>query len=171
MNEEEIRKEIYRRLGLEFGSLKEEGGNDWVRIEKEILDELRENENKKRIKSLKDSHSNLDKNSSEFKKKIRSNNVKDTHFKYLISNRKDLDNEDLKLIIDAADKDVYINIIRNYELDDELIESIIKSRNCVYLVKKYLINYQNLSRNNIDLLLSDMKKFPDIYSKLIEKIK
>lgn len=44
MDDEKLRVKIYKRLGLEIGSLSYEGGNDWIIAEKEILEEEKQQE-------------------------------------------------------------------------------------------------------------------------------
>lgn len=42
MEELELRIAIYERLGLEFGCLPSESGNDWQRAKDEVLEEQRQ---------------------------------------------------------------------------------------------------------------------------------
>ena len=65
MDTNELRIKIYERLGLEFGSLTSEGGNDWIRAEKEVIEEYKQQEFEK-LQDLKSiDYLTIDKNSDD----------------------------------------------------------------------------------------------------------
>lgn len=168
MNEEELREKIYERLGLEFGSLTSESGNDWVRAEKEILEEFRQEEFKK-LKELKSiDYLTIEKNSEEFKIVLNSKSNQIQYFKFLIAQRKDLTPDEILILIKTGDRDVVTNLVRSQELDSNMIDLIIP--NSVYATKKYLIENQTLSEIQKNVLLERMNLYKETYSDLYEKL-
>lgn len=168
MNEEELRKKIYERLGLEFGILSSESGNDWQKAKSEILEEKRQNDFEK-IKSLnKIDYLTINKESHDYQSIINSKAMCFQVFKISISQRNDLtENEILELIKDG-NKDILINISKNKNLKNEHINLIIE--NSVYLTKKNLIEYQNLTDDQKARLIELMNNNRNMYQDLINSI-
>lgn len=169
MNEEELRIKIYERLGLEFGSLTSESGNDWVRAEKEILEEYRRKEFEKlqEIKSV--DYLSIEKNTQEFQIALNSKSFKTQYFKILIAQRSDLTNQETIALIETGGRDVVTNLARKQKLDTNMIDMIIP--NSVYATKKYLIENQALSGAQKTILLEQMAQHKDTYTTLYEKLK
>ena len=67
MEELELRVAIYERLGLEFGCLPSESGNDWQRAKDEVLEEQRQIEFEKLQQLKKIDYVKVDKESDEYK--------------------------------------------------------------------------------------------------------
>lgn len=136
MNEEELRIKIYERLGLEFGSLSSEGGNDWVRAEKEVLEEYRQKEFEKLKEMNKIDYLTIEKNSDEFISAINTTALIAQNYKITIAQRNDLTSEEINLLIDDGNKDILINLARHQNLTDNQIERMMPK--ATYLCKKYL---------------------------------
>lgn len=168
MNEEELRIKIYERLGLEFASLTSEGGNDWVRAEKEVLDEYKQKEFEK-LKDLKQTdYINIEKDSNEFKSIMNTISPSLQNCKSVIAQRKDLDNEDIENLIKDGNKDILIKLTKYQKLEEEQINKILK--NSVYLVKKNIIENQTLTHSQIKIIIELMKKNESAYKDLIAKV-
>lgn len=168
MDEEKLRIKIYERLGLEVGSLASEGGNDWIRAENEILSEYRQ-EQLEKISNL-DSidYTTISKDSEEFLFALNTDLVSLDNDKRQISQRQDLSDSEIKTLIKLGSKDVLINLVREQKLSDEQITMIIPKS--VYLVKKYLIEKQNLSTSQKEALIKLMSEYKDTYENLITKL-
>lgn len=168
MEELELREKIYERLGLDFGSLSSESGNDWQKAKNEILEEKRQNDFEK-IKYLNTiDYLTIDKESDDYESIINSKDMCFQVFKISISKRDDLtENEILELIKDG-NKDILINISKNKNLKNEHINLIIE--NSVYLTKKSLIEYQNLTDGQRARLIEIMNNNKNIYQDLINLI-
>lgn len=168
MEELELREKIYERLGLDFGSLSSESGNDWQKAKNEILEEKRQNDFEK-IKYLNTiDYLTIDKESNDYESIINSKDMCFQVFKISISKRDDLtENEILELIKDG-NKDILINISKNKNLKNEHINLIIE--NSVYLTKKSLIEYQNLTDGQRARLIEIMNNNKNIYQDLINLI-
>lgn len=152
----ELRIKIYERLGLEFGSLSSEGGNDWVRAEKEVLEEYRQQEFEK-LKDMKSvDYLNVDKNSDEFISAINTTALIAQNYKIIIAQRSDLNDEDIDKLIKDGNKDILINLARHQKLSQEQIEKIIPKS--VYLCKKYLLEKQTLEDKQKKRLITNIKK-------------
>ena len=135
MDSTELRIKIYERLGLEFGSLSSEGGNDWVRAEKEVLEEYRQQEFEK-LKDMKSvDYLTVDKNSDEFISAINTTALIAQNYKITIAQRSDLNDEDIDKLIKDGNKDILINLARHQKLNQKQIENIIPKS--VYLCKKW----------------------------------
>ena len=67
INEEDLRKKIYERLGLEFGILSSESGNDWQRAKSEVLDEYKKIEFEKLSRLKTTDYLTLDKTDDMYK--------------------------------------------------------------------------------------------------------
>ena len=166
MEELELREKIYERLGLDFGSLSSESGNDWQKAKNDILEEKRQNDFEK-IKYLNTiDYLTIDKESNDYESIINSKDMCFQVFKISISKRDDL-NEILELIKDG-NKDILINISKNKNLKNEHINLIIE--NSVYLTKKSLIEYQNLTDGQRARLIEIMNNNKNIYQDLINLI-
>lgn len=150
MDSKELRIKIYERLGLEFGSLISEGGNDWVRAEKEVIEEYRQQEFEK-LKDLKSiDYLTIDKNSDEFKSAINAISLIAQNYKIIIAQRSDLNDEDIDKLIKDGNKDILINLVRHQKLNFKQIEIIIPKS--TYLCKKYLMEKQELSEEQIKIV-------------------
>ena len=168
MEDELIRKEIYKILGLEIGSLSTESGNDWQRAKDEVLSELKRIEFEK-IKELNNiDYLSIDKKSEEFRTVINSKLGFVQNNKIEIAKRKDLENDEIMCLINDGNKDIIIMLTRNQVLSEEQITLIIP--NSVYLVKKYLIEKQSLTDNHKQLLISQMINSSSSYSELLNKL-
>ncbi|MCK9477482.1 MAG: hypothetical protein M0R46_16315 [Candidatus Muirbacterium halophilum] len=169
MDEEELRIKIYERLGLELGSLTSESGNDWIRAEKEILFEYRQEQLEKILKIDSINCTTINKDSEKFLFVLNTDLVSLDNDKLQISKRQDLSDLEIKTLIKLGSKDVLINIAREQKLSDEQITMIIPKS--VYLVKKYLIEDQDLSASHQESLIKLMNEHKDIYKNLIAKLK
>lgn len=150
MDSNELRIKIYERLGLEFGSLSSEGGNDWVRAEKEVIEEYKQQEFEK-LKELKSiDYLTVDKGSDEFKSAINAISLIAQNYKITIAQRSDLNNEDIDKLIKDGNKDILINLARHQKLTQKQIEDIIPKS--TYLCKKYLLENQELSKEQISFI-------------------
>lgn len=155
MDSKELRIKIYERLGLEFGSLSSESGNDWVRAEKEVLEEYRQQEFEK-LKDMKSvNYLTVDKNSDEFISAINTTALIAQNYKITIAQRSDLNDEDIDKLIKDGNKDILINLARHQKLNQKQIENIIPKS--VYLCKKYLLEKQILSEQEKAILISSIK--------------
>lgn len=169
MNKEELRNKIYERLGLEIGSLISEGGNDWVRAEKEVLEEYRQKEFEK-VKSINiTDYLTIPKDTVEFISVLNSKSIESQRFKILLAQRIDLTENEINKLIDDGNKDILINLARYQKLTNDQILKLIY--NSTYLSKKYLIENQKLSSEQKQVLIYLMKESRLNYSDLIEKIK
>lgn len=168
MDENELRLKIYERLGLEVGSLTSESGNDWVRAEKEILEEFKQEQLNKISESKDIDYETIDKNSEEFLFVLNTDLSAMDWNKIKISNRKDLNNFEIKKLIELGSKDVLINLAREQKLTDEQIEWIIPKS--VYMVKKLLIEKQELNSHNKHTLIELMNNQNNVYKDLLIKI-
>lgn len=168
MNDEELRTKIYEILGLEFGSLSNEGGNDWIRAKNEALEEYKQKEFDK-IKNIKSTdYLNIEKESDEFKTILNSIFIETYYLKSLIAQRHDLSTEEIDKLISFYDKDIIINISRNQKLTEEQIDKIIPSS--VYLTKKNLVEKQNLNTDQKRKLIELMKNSSLDYKELLQKL-
>lgn len=168
MNEQELRVKIYEYLGLEIGSLPSESGNDWQRAEKEVLEDYKQKELEK-VKNIKTTdYLTIDKQSDEFKTVLKSTFVGMQNLKHLISERNDLENDEIKQLILTGDKDVLIRLTKNQKLAPEQIDLIIPRS--VYLVKKHLITNQNLTDEQKSQLLALMNDSSLDYGDLIKLV-
>ncbi len=168
MEELELREKIYERLGLDFDSLSSESGNDWQKAKNEILEEKKQNDFEK-IKYLNTiDYLTIDKESDDYQSIINSKDMCFQVFKISISKRDDLtENEILELIKDG-NKDILINLSKNKNLNNEHINLIIE--NSVYLTKKNLIEYQDLTDGQRARLIEIMNNNKNIYQDLINLI-
>jgi len=127
MEDEELRKKIYHLLGLPFGSLSSESGNDWQRAEQEILEDYKLSQKKET------SHNKFNRDevmSSDFKKCLCE--------KIEIAKETNLTKDEIDYLFKSNDKDVILNLIRNDYLDDEQKEYILN--NGTYLCKKEILS-------------------------------
>ena len=99
MEEIELRVAIYERLGLEFGSLPSESGNDWQRAKDEVLEENRQIEFEKLQQLKKIDYAKVDKESDEYKTVMNSKSLQMQVFHITISSRSDLLNDDINNIL------------------------------------------------------------------------
>ena len=169
MSEEELKRKIYERLGLEFESLSNEGGNDWVRARNEIIEENRQQEFEK-LKDIKSiEYITINKDSDEFKIALNSDYLETYNLKVLISQRSDLEIGEIDKLITFKNKDIMINLTKFQKLSYEQIDKIIPES--VYLTKKNLIENQILSKNQINILEELMNQSNLDYKDLIIRIK
>ena len=129
-----LREKIYLRLDLPFESLKEEGGNDWVRALKEIEEEERQYHFENSKESVK--YDLIDKETALYQNIMSSDIKKCLCEKIEISRRKDLTKDEIDYLFNSNDKDVILNLIRNNYLSQEQEEYVLK--NGTYLCKKYI---------------------------------
>lgn len=168
MNEEELKKKIYEILGLEFGSLANEGGNDWIRAKNEALEEYKQKEFEK-LKSIKSTdYLNIDKKAEEFEIALNSTIIESYNFKILIAKRNDLNNEEIDKLILFRDKDILINLTKYQKLTLEQIDKIMPIS--VYLAKKNIIENQKLTLEQKDKLKNLMLESSLNYKELINKL-
>jgi hypothetical protein len=168
MDELELRKKIYEILGLEFGSLSNEGGNDWIRAKNEALEEYKKQEFEKLDKLKKIDYLTIEKDSEEFKSVMQSKSLTLQNFQILISKREDLTNEDIDFLINVGNKDILINLAKYQKLSSSNIDYIVEEG--VFLAKKNLIENQELSDNHKQKLLEKMNLQKNLYNDLIDKI-
>lgn len=168
MDELELRKAIYERLGLEFGSLPSESGNDWQRAKEEVLTEFKQKEFEKLEKLKKIDYLTIEKDSEEFKSVMQSKSLSLQNFQILISKREDLTNEDIDFLISVGNKDILINLAKYQKLSSSNIDYIVEDG--VFLAKKNLIENQELSENHKQRLLEKMNLQKNLYNDLIDKI-
>ena len=168
MNEKELRIKIYERLGLELGSLSSESGNDWVRAEKEVLEEYRQKEFEK-LKDLKSTdYMTVEKNSDAFQSAINTSSLIAQNYKIIISRRNDLDSEDIKKLIEDGNKDILISLAREQKLESDSIDLIIPK--ATFLCKKYLVENQTLTNEQLSKLVSLMRESTLDYTEILSKI-
>lgn len=169
MSEEELKRKIYERLGLEFESLSNEGGNDWIRARNEVIEENRQQEFEKlkNIKSIE--YISINKDSDEFKTALNSDYLETYNLKVLISQRSDLKISEIDKLITFKNKDIMINLTKFQKLSYEQIDKIIPES--VYLTKKNLIENQILSKNQINILEELMNQSNLDYKELIIRMK
>ncbi|AXH13751.1 hypothetical protein CP985_04175 [Malaciobacter mytili LMG 24559] len=168
MNEEELRKKIYEILGLEFGSLSNEGGNDWIRAKNQAIEEYKQIEFEK-LKNVKSTdYLKIDKNSEEFNMALNSKFIETSNFKILIAQRNDLTNEEIDKLIVFGNKDILINLAKYQKLTSDQIDKIIP--NSVFLTKKNIIENQELNSNQKEKILDLMAKSSLDYKELINKL-
>lgn len=168
MDENELRLKIYERLGLEVGNLASESGNDWVRAEKEILEEYKQEQLNKISEAKGINYITIDKNSKEFLFVLNTDLHTLDWNKIQISNRKDLNDFEIKKLIELGSKDVLINLVREHKLTDKQIELIIPKS--VYMVKKLLVELQDLNASNRNTLVDLMNTQKNVYQDLLTKL-
>ncbi len=167
MDEDLLRIEIYKRLGLEIGSLSSESGNDWVRAKTEILDQFKREEFKNNNRLNEINYLTMDKEHEDFKSILRSNSLNVQDYKVLIAQRTDLTEDEISELVASGNKEVMINLTRCQILSPRMIDKILP--NSVYLTKKNLIEKQNLSNEHKEILLNLMSEHQDTYNNLFEK--
>lgn len=165
MNEDELREKIYELLGLEIGSLSSESGNDWERSKKEVLDDYRREQLKNTSHNNEINYTTINKLSKEFQFVLNSYEATLESKREDISKRTDLDENELSTLIQNSSKEILINVVRNYKLSETLIDKIIDKS--VYLVVKYIIEFQSLSSSNIEKIKAIMNRNQSIYSDLL----
>ena len=169
MEEIELRVAIYERLGLEFGSLPSESGNDWQRAKDEVLEENRQIEFEKLQQLKKIDYAKVDKESDEYKTVMNSKSLQMQVFHITISSRSDLLNDDINKLFQIGNKDILINLAKNVNLSELNINEIIEKG--TYLARKNLVNSRELTAEQKLLLLDKMKEHKNLYSDLIDLIK
>lgn len=168
MEDELLRDEIYKRLGLEKGSLSSESGNDWERAKNEVLEEWKRKEFEGNAKLKELDYLSIGKDTNEFQFALTSNSYKIQVLKSLIAQRQDLTEDEILQLIEHGDKEVMINLARSQKLSSSVISKIIP--NSVYLTKKYLIEKQNLTDDQKRTLRELMSFHEDTYKTLINKV-
>lgn len=131
----EKRKKIYEKLGLPFGSLKEESGNDWVRALKEVNEEERQLLFES-INQLEFDYANCSKQEKEYQRALHSIDYKDDCRNHIIATREDLTSDEIDILLEGRNKDVFISIAKRDNLTDKQIEAINKKG--TLLAKQYL---------------------------------
>ena len=165
MEELELRIAIYERLGLEFGCLPSESGNDWQRAKDEVLEEQRQIEFEKLQKLNKIDYVKVDKESDEYKTVMNSKSLQMQVFHIAISSRNDLTNDEIDKLFQIGNKDILINLAINHNLTESNKNEIIKKG--TYLARTKLIHNHNLTDEQKELLLDMMKKHKNLYQDLI----
>ncbi len=168
MNDEDLRIEIYKRLGLEVGSLTSESGNDWIKAKAEILFELKEKENSKSNDSQIENYLILDKNTEAFQSILESTSPNIQDKKIQIASRTDLEDEEILQLIEYGNKEVHIALSKHQKLSSQAIEKILPES--VYMVKKILIEKHNLSQKNKEILQAHMQKHENLYESLLKQL-
>lgn len=168
MEELDLREAIYDRLGLEFGSLPSESGNDWQRAKDEVLEEKKQLEFEKLQQLKKIDYTNIDKNSEEYKIVMNSKSLQMQVFHISISSRNDLTNEDIEKLLIIGNKDILINLAKNQNLTELNINDIIEKG--TFLARKNLIEYQNLNDQQKQRMIEIMNHHKSLYNDLIESI-
>ena len=126
MEELELRIAIYERLGLEFGCLPSESGNDWQRTKDEVLEEKRQLEFEKLQQLKKIDYVKVDKESDEYKTVMNSKSLQMQVFHVAISSRDDLTNDEIDKLFQIGNKDILINLAINHNLTESNKNEIIK---------------------------------------------
>jgi len=168
MEDLDLREAIYERLGLEFGSLPSESGNDWQRAKNEVLEEKRQIEFEKLQQLKKIDYSKVSKDSDEYKSVMNLSSLQIQGFLITISSRNDLVAEDIDKLISIGNKDILINLAKNASIIENHIDVIINKG--TYLAKKHLIEHHTLTNEQKNKLLEIMNVHKNIYSDLIQII-
>lgn len=129
--ENNIRELVYIQLGLEFGSLVNEGGRDWNEALSIVKEDLKKNEINENI-----DYCLISKDDFRFIYAIESKEYKDYCNKIQISSRQDISEIEMQKLLLSNDKDVMINIAKNKNISNSSIEYI--KQNGTYLSKKIL---------------------------------
>lgn len=126
----DLRKRTYEILGLEIGSLSNEGGRDWNEAEAEAKVEIKESNTttKEHIKV-------------NIKEIIYSKKKSDFGKKAQVAKDEKLSKEEVKQLLRCNDKDVIMDLLRFQNIEKEDIEKL--RSDGTFLVKKY-INENNL---------------------------
>ena len=169
MNEDELRIKIYEYLGLEAGSLSSESGNDWQRAKKEDLIDYKQNNfqndtNKNELNMI-----SIDKENEKYIFTLNSILAEDQAAQSNIAKRKDLNNLEIQKLISHGSKETIFNLIRFQNLTEKHIDMIIP--NSVYQTKLLLISKCELTQDHKERLIVIMKKFPETYKEMLEKLK
>lgn len=158
MEELELRQKIYKRLGLEFGSLKSESGNDWVRAEKEIQEEIKEEQNKlEKEKEKEINFLTIEKTNENFTKILNTVDNKLQNYKIELSNRTDLNDEEKLILINNGSKEVLTNIAKNDNLSIEIVKELLNKKNSTYSVLKELSLNKNIDNESKELIIENIK--------------
>lgn len=168
MNEDALRIAIYEHLGLEVGSLESESGNDWARAQKEVLQEAKEKKLEQEVSSKEINYLTISREDDAYKSIVESESLLSQKFKEIITKRNDLSENDIFYLISTGSKEVIINLVKNQKLNFGMIDKIIPTS--VYLTKKNLIEYQELSDSQKSLLIELMNRHRNAYIDLINKI-
>ena len=168
MNDEELRDEIYRRLGVEKGSLTSESGNDWQRAKNEVLEDWKLKEQQNNHTEDKPDYITLSKDSNLFMNLLKNPAHNIQEFKSTIATRSDLNENEMLLLVQTGSKEVLINLSKQLSLPTSVIDLIIT--NGVYMAKKYLIEHQELSDDQKYALLVHMKLYPETYHTLVKEM-
>jgi hypothetical protein len=173
MDEEQLRDEIYKRLGIEKGSLSSESGNDWQRAKNEILEELRQKELESQIDDTDVDYLTIEKNHPLFTSLLDSTSYKKQVYKSILAARQDLNDEEMLRLANTGDKEVLISLSKQESLTPALIDILIDKG--TYMAKKTLIEMHgtSFSSEQKERLLSLFTQFPETYqeslkSKLLE---
>ena len=123
----DLRTRTYEILGLELGSLTNEGGRDWNEAEAEA---------KKEMKTLAfDGDAKKDHNFNR-EQIIYSEKYIDFHKKAKVAKDLSLSKAEVKQLILCNDKDVILDVLRYQKVEDDDIKELIV--NGTYLVRKYI---------------------------------
>lgn len=155
LSDEKIRELIYKRLGLPFGSLSSESGNDWVRAKAEVEAEINEELNARL-------------NNAKADNDISDSSFNESEILDLIQKER-LDSEKILEFINMQKKDILISLAKFQTLNEFHIDSMID--NAPYLAVKHIIQRQSLSPDNREKILQKLNKTPQIYKELIQDAK
>ncbi len=161
MDDELLRDEIYKRLGVEKGSLSSESGNDWQRAKNEVLEEWKvaEQENKSEKSEL--DFKELSKDTKHFNELLVSTSFAQQAEKAILATRGDLTEDEMLILTQTGSKEVLINLAQQPSLPSKIVDMIIMHG--VYMAKKYLIELQNLSSLQKETLLVHVNLHPETY--------
>lgn len=165
MNEDDLRVKIYETLGLEIGSLSSESGNDWMRAEKEVLAEYKQEQMEKLSNIKQINYLTLDKNCDSFIFILISNLPQHEGIKSIFATRNDINDNDIDELILKGSKETIMNLIRFHKLSEKHIDMIIPKS--VYLSKKYLIEMQTLNDSQKESLRAYMNNNSSAYKELL----
>lgn len=168
MNADELREKIYEYLGLELGSLASESGNDWERAKKEVIDDYKREQINNISENQEINLKTIDKTSTEFNLVLNSNDAAFEFKREHISQRTDLNDNEISILIDNSSKEILINLTKNYKLSENLISKILDKS--VYLVIKYILERQSLTEHNLLKIKTVMDRNKSLYTDLYKLI-
>ncbi len=161
MDEDLLRDEIYKRLGVEKGSLTSESGNDWQRAKNEILEEWKAKEQQKNQNNDELDYMHLSKESTLFQTILHDTSYVKQVFKGMLATRNDLIEDEMLQLAKTGDKEVIIYLSRQSTLPLSVIDIII-SRG-TYMAKKTLVEHHTLSTEQKEVLLAHFNQHSDTY--------
>jgi len=161
MDDELLRDEIYKRLGVEKGSLSSESGNDWQRAKNEVLEEWKAAEQENNSEKNELDYEKLSKDTKLFKVLLSDTSFAQQEAKAILATRGDLTEDEMLQLSTTGDKEVLINLSRQLTLPSLVIDNII-SRG-TYMSKKTIVEHHTLSMEQKERLLSHFNQHTDTY--------